>query len=63
MAVRWRLRYGLSYRDPGELLAERPIEVDHVTISWWVRRFTPLPIEAARVVRHLAGDRSVSPSG
>ena len=28
MAVRWYLRYGLSYRDAGELLAERGITVD-----------------------------------
>jgi transposase-like protein len=29
-AVRWYLRYGLSFRDLEELLAERGIEVDHV---------------------------------
>jgi transposase, IS6 family len=28
VAVRWYLRYGLSYRDVEELLAERGIEVD-----------------------------------
>jgi hypothetical protein len=32
LAVRWYLRFGLSYRDVEELLAERGIEVDHVTI-------------------------------
>jgi IS6 family transposase len=32
LAVRWYLRYGLSYRDVEELLAERGIEVDHVAI-------------------------------
>jgi hypothetical protein len=31
-AVRWYLRYGMSYRDVEELLAERGINVDHVTI-------------------------------
>jgi hypothetical protein len=30
LAVRWYLRYGLSYRDVKELLAERGIEVDQV---------------------------------
>ncbi len=30
VAVRWYLRYGLSYRDVEELLAERGLEVDHV---------------------------------
>ena len=32
VAVRWYLRNGLSYRDVEELLAERGIEVDHVTV-------------------------------
>jgi IS6 family transposase len=32
LAVRWYLRYGLSYRDLEELLAERGVEVDHVTV-------------------------------
>jgi IS6 family transposase len=27
------LRYGLSYRDVEELLAERGVEVDHVTVG------------------------------
>jgi transposase, IS6 family len=54
IAVRWYLRYGLSYRDQ-ELLAERGIEVDHVTVFRWVQRFTPLLVEAARSCRHAAG--------
>ena len=57
LAVRWYLRYGLSYRDVEELLAERGIEVDHVTIYRWVQRFTPLLIEAARPCRHSVGTR------
>jgi transposase-like protein len=48
LAVRWYLRFGLSYRDVEELLVERGIEVDHVTIYRWVQRFTPLLAEAAR---------------
>jgi transposase-like protein len=36
VAVRWYLRYGLSYRDVEELLAVRGIEVDHVTVYRWV---------------------------
>src|SRR5512132_2359722 len=48
LAVRWYLRFALSYRDVEELLAERGIQVDHVTISRWVQRFTPLLAEAAR---------------
>ena len=57
VAVRWYLRYGLSYRDVEELLAERGIAVDHVTVYRWVQRFTPLLIDAARSCRHVPGDR------
>jgi IS6 family transposase len=57
LAVRWYLRLGLSYRDLEELLAERGIEVDHVTIYRWVQRFTPLLADAARLCRHRVGAR------
>jgi IS6 family transposase len=57
VAVRWYLRFGLSYRDVEELLAERGVEVDHVTVYRWVMRFTPLLAEAARPCRHLVGTR------
>jgi IS6 family transposase len=56
LAVRWYLRYGLSYRDVEELLDERGIDVDHVTIYRWVLRFTPLLADAARPCRHAVGD-------
>jgi transposase-like protein len=57
LAVGWYLRFGLSYRDVEELLAERGVEVDHVTVYRWVLRFTPLLADAARPCRHLVGDR------
>jgi IS6 family transposase len=57
LAVRWYLRYGLSYRDVEELLAERGIDVDHVTIYRWVQRYPPVVIAAARPCRHSVGDR------
>jgi transposase-like protein len=57
LAVRWYLRFGLSYRDLEELLAERGIQADHVTIYRWVLRFTPLVADAARPCRHRVGDR------
>ena len=57
LAVRWYLRYGLSYRDVEELLGERGVEVDHVSVYRWVQRFTPLLVEAARPCRHSVGDR------
>jgi len=57
LAVRWYLRFGLSYRDVEELLTERGVEVDHVTIYRWVQRFTPLLADGARPCRHRVGDR------
>jgi transposase-like protein len=57
VAVRWYLRYGLSYRDVEELLAERGIRVDHVTVYRWVQKFTAELIEAARPCRRLPGNR------
>jgi transposase-like protein len=57
VAVCWYLRYGLSYRAVEELLAERGIDVDHVTVYRWVQRFTPLFLDAAWPCRHAAGDR------
>jgi transposase-like protein len=57
LAVRWYLRFGLSYRDVEELLAERGVEVDHVTVYRWVQRFAPEFIEAARARQQVVGDR------
>jgi transposase-like protein len=57
LAVRWYLRFGLSYRDVEELLTERGVEVDHVTVYRWVLRFTPLLADAAKPCRHTVGDR------
>ena len=57
VAVRWYLRYGLSYRDIDELLAERGIRVDHVTVYRWVQKYTAEFIETARPCRRLSGNR------
>jgi transposase-like protein len=57
VAVRWYLRYGLSYRDVAELLIERGVQVDHVSVYRWVQRFTPLLADAARFCRHWPGER------
>jgi len=54
-AVRWYLRYGLSYRDAGELPAGRGVTVDHLRVYRWVQRFTPEFIQAARPCRHAPG--------
>jgi transposase, IS6 family len=57
VAVRWSLRHGLPYRDVEELLSERGVSVDHVTVYRWVQRFTPEFTGAARPCRHVPGDR------
>jgi IS6 family transposase len=57
LAVRWYLRFGLSYRDVEELLAERGTQLDHVTVYRWVQRFAPEFAEAATPRRHAVGDR------
>jgi IS6 family transposase len=36
--VRWYLRFGLSFRNLEELMVERNLNVDHVTIWRWVQR-------------------------
>ena len=41
LAVGWYLRFSLSYRDVEELLAERGLHVDHVTVWRWVQRYAP----------------------
>src|SRR5712692_1153682 len=40
-AVRWYLRFSLSYRDVEELLMERGLSADHTTIWRWVQRYAP----------------------
>jgi transposase-like protein len=40
-AVRWYLRYALSYRDVEELLRERGVWADHTTVYRWVQRYAP----------------------
>ena len=42
LCVRWYLRYSLSYRDLKEMMAERGVAVDHVTIWRWVQHYAPL---------------------
>src|SRR5687768_15909177 len=51
LAVRWYLRYRLSYVEVAELLAERGVAVDPSTVYDWVRAFTPRLLEAARAHR------------
>ncbi len=48
LAVRWYVRYRLSYADVVEWFADRGLVVDRSTIYRWVQRFLPLFGEAAR---------------
>ena len=41
LAVGWYLRFSLSYRDVEELLAEKGLRADHVTVWRWVQRYAP----------------------
>src|SRR5277367_1418624 len=41
LAVGWYLRFSLSYRAVGGLLAERGLHADHGTVWRWVQRYGP----------------------
>jgi transposase-like protein len=41
LCVRWYCRYSLSYRDLEEMMRERGLSADHVTIFRWVQRYAP----------------------
>jgi len=61
LCVRWYLRFGLSFRNLKEIMAERNLSVDHVTIWRWVQRYAP---ELNRRCRGgTAHDRSVVACG
>ncbi len=51
LAVLWRLRYKLSFRDVAEMLLQRGIETTHETIRTWEFRFAPLLAEQLRAKR------------
>jgi putative transposase len=41
-AVFFYVRYGVSYRDLEEIMAEHGVKVDHATLNRWVVKFSPL---------------------
>ena len=51
LAVLWRLRYKLGFRDVAELLLQRGFEVSYETIRVWEFRFAPLVSENLRAKR------------
>ena len=57
LAVRWYVRYRLSYADVVEWFAERGLRVDRSTVYRWVQRFLPLFGEAARAHRRPVGTK------
>ncbi|WP_300074695.1 IS6 family transposase [uncultured Ruegeria sp.] len=56
-AVFFYLRYGVSYRDLEEIMAECGVDLDHATLDRWVSRYAGLISEAARY-RKRPTDRS-----
>src|SRR5436305_12636138 len=49
LCVRRYLRYALSLRNLEEIMAERKVAVDHVTIWRWIQSYSP---ELSRRCRH-----------
>jgi transposase, IS6 family len=48
LCARRYLRFALSYRNLEEIMAERKVSVDHVTIWRWVQRYAPAPDRRCR---------------
>ncbi len=55
LCVRWYCRYSLSYRDLEEMMRERGLSVDQVTIFRWVQRYAPEINKRLRQHLKLAG--------
>jgi transposase-like protein len=51
LAVLWRLRYKLGFRDVAELLLQRGYVVTHETVRVWEFRFAPLVAQQLRARR------------
>ena len=60
LAIRWYVRYRLSYADVAEWLAERGVAVNQSTIYRWVQRFVPHFAEAAPSHRVSVGGTGAS---
>ncbi|MCA0928053.1 IS6 family transposase [Ruegeria profundi] len=56
-AVFFYLRYGVSYRELEEIMAERGVDLDHATLNRWVDKYAVLMAETARY-RKRPADRS-----
>lgn len=51
LCVRWYLKYPLSYRNLGEMMAERGLSITHTTIMRWVSQYSPILDQQVR--KHL----------
>ena len=58
LAVLWRLRYKLGFREVAELLLQRGFQVSHETIRNWEFRFAPMVSERLRAKRRGNAGRS-----
>lgn len=47
-AVYFYVRYGVSYRDLEEIMAERGVSVDHATLNRWVVKYSPQVAQMAQ---------------
>ncbi|NVO58250.1 IS6 family transposase [Rhodobacteraceae bacterium B1Z28] len=47
-AVYFYVRYGVSYRDLEEIMAERGVTVDHATLNRWVVEYSPATARVAQ---------------
>ena len=47
-SVFFYVRYGVSYRDLEEIMAQRGVSVDHATLNRWVIRYSPRIAEEAK---------------
>jgi IS6 family transposase len=57
LCVRWYCKYGISYRDLEEMMAERGVMVDHTTLYRWVQCYAP---ELEKRIRWYQGYTSAS---
>jgi len=51
-AVFFYVRYAVSYRDLEEIMAERGVQVDHVTLNRWVVKYSPGIAKTAQIRKH-----------
>jgi len=47
-AVYFYVRFGVSYRDPEEIMEERGVDIDPATLNRWVVKFSPLIAKTAQ---------------